>query len=167
MWRVASVAAISILCAVARATAGEMAPPRITRVDVDWASATAQLGTIAVARAIGATEAPAAGSTLDQLNAAVAARLPGIAQSPVPVLLPFDVDAGDARRRHLAGHAPRNRTQDGNRRNQRDAPHAPNLRSQAGTSSLIKSQESRAFRFPVGIVSQNTGRVDGVFPCGM
>jgi hypothetical protein len=109
MWRVASVAAISILCAVARVTAGEMAPPRITRVDVDWASATAQLGTLAVARAIGATtEAPAPGSMLDELNAAVAARLPGIAQSPVPVLLPFDVDAflGDRAQAGPAGLAP-------------------------------------------------------------
>jgi len=94
MWRVASVAAVFILCVVDRGMAGEMAPPRITRADVDWASAASDLGAVVATRAIGTSSATAAaGSALDRLDAAVAARLPGIAQSPVPVLLPFDVDA--------------------------------------------------------------------------
>ena len=38
-------------------------------------------------------EAGFGGREIDRLNAAAAERLPGIASSPVPVLLPFDVDA--------------------------------------------------------------------------
>jgi hypothetical protein len=99
---VATIAAVSLLCAMGRAIAGDLAsdlagdmqPPRLTRVAVDWAAATEQLGPVVASRAVRAsTEAPVHGSALDELNAAVTARLPGIAQSPVPVLLPFDVDA--------------------------------------------------------------------------
>ena len=90
---VARVAAILLLCAIGRATAGGMQPPHITRVAVDWAAATEQLGPVVTARAIHAsTEAPTKGSALDELNTAVADRLPDVARSPVPVLLPFDVD---------------------------------------------------------------------------
>src|ERR1700735_645967 len=90
---VAWVAAISFVCTLGPAAAGEMQPPRVTRVAVDWASATGDLGAVAAALAIRASiEETAHGSALDELNAAMAARLPGAAQSPVPVLLPFDVD---------------------------------------------------------------------------
>ncbi|HLH91575.1 MAG TPA: M23 family metallopeptidase [Xanthobacteraceae bacterium] len=102
---VATVAAVSLLCAMGRVTAGEMQPPHITRVAVDWAAATEQLGPVVVARAVHAsTAAPAHATALDELNAAVAARLPGVARSPVPVLLPFDVD-GYLRDRSQGGPA--------------------------------------------------------------
>ena len=103
---VATVAAVSLLCVIGRVTAGEMQPPRITRVTVDWAAATEQLGPVVASRAIHASAAaPVHGSALDELNTAVAARLPGVAQSPVPVLLPFDVD-GYLRDRTQGGPAP-------------------------------------------------------------
>src|SRR5262249_1315772 len=94
MIRIASVAAISLLCLIGRLAAGEMQAPRITRAEVDWASAAEKLGAIPALRAVHASrQADIAGSEIERLNAAAAERLPGIASSPVPVLLPFDVEA--------------------------------------------------------------------------
>jgi len=94
MIRIASVAAISLLCLIGRVAAGEMQAPRITRAEVDWASAAQKLGEIAPLRAVHAsTQAGIGGSEIERLNAAAAERLPGIAASPVPVLLPFDVES--------------------------------------------------------------------------
>ncbi len=94
MRRVASVAAMVILCATGRAAAGEMQPPRITRLTVDWTGVAAQLDTIAPLRAIHASTDPSVGgATIARLNVAVAMNLPAVAQSPVPVLLPFDTEA--------------------------------------------------------------------------
>jgi len=88
-----AVAAISLLCALGHAAASEMQAPRITRAEVDWESAAQQLGAIAPLRAIHASAgAGVASREVDRLNAAVAERLPGIASSPVPVLLPFDIE---------------------------------------------------------------------------
>ena len=94
MIRIATVAAISLLCVLGRVAAGEMQPPRITRAAVDWESAAQKLGEVAPLRAVHAsTDTRLRGSEIDRLNAAAAERLPDIATSPVPVLLPFDVEA--------------------------------------------------------------------------
>jgi Peptidase family M23 len=94
MLRVASVVAISCLCVLARVGAAEMQAPRITRAEVDWDGAAAKLGEITPLQAVHASaEAVVPSSEVGRLNAAVAERLPGIERSPVPVLLPFDVDA--------------------------------------------------------------------------
>jgi hypothetical protein len=93
MWRVASVAAISALCVAAAANAGEMQPPRITRADVDWASAAQAIGAVVASRSVAAAETPSIDAAMARINDATATRLPGIAQSPIPVLLPFDIDA--------------------------------------------------------------------------
>src|ERR1041385_2643706 len=95
MIRIATVAAISLLCVLGRVAAGEMQPPRITRAAVDWESAAQKLGEVAPLRAVHAstaTDAGIRGSEIDRLNTAAAERLPEIATSPVPVLLPFDVE---------------------------------------------------------------------------
>src|SRR5262249_15312725 len=87
-----AVAAISLLCALGRVAAGEMQAPRITRAEVDWDGAAQKLAEIAPLRAVHASAAAGlAGREIDRLNAAVPERLPGIASSPLPVLLPFDV----------------------------------------------------------------------------
>jgi murein DD-endopeptidase MepM/ murein hydrolase activator NlpD len=71
-----------------------MQASRITRADVDWESAAQKLCEIAPLRAIhSSTDAGMRGRDIDRLNAAVAERLPDIAKSPVPVLLPFDVES--------------------------------------------------------------------------
>jgi murein DD-endopeptidase MepM/ murein hydrolase activator NlpD len=89
-----AVAAISLLCVLGRVAAGEMQAPRITRAEVDWESAAQKLGEIAPLRAVHASaDAGLGGREIDRLNAAAAERLPGIASSPVPVLLPFDVES--------------------------------------------------------------------------
>jgi hypothetical protein len=93
MWRVASVAAISVLCVAGLAEAGEMQPPRIARADVDWAGAAQAVGAVVASRATDAAATPNVATAMARLNAATAARLPGLAQSPIPVLLPFDIDA--------------------------------------------------------------------------
>ncbi len=94
MIRIASVAAISLVCVLGRVAAAEWQAPRITRAEVNWDAAVQKLGEIAPLRAVHASAAAAVGGrAIDRLNAAVAERLPGIASSPVPVLLPFDVDA--------------------------------------------------------------------------
>jgi murein DD-endopeptidase MepM/ murein hydrolase activator NlpD len=94
MIRVASFAAISFFCLIGRVAAGDMQAPRITRADVDWESAAQKLGEIAPLRAVQASAVAGVQSAeVDRLNAAVAERLPGIESSPVPVLLPFDVES--------------------------------------------------------------------------
>jgi murein DD-endopeptidase MepM/ murein hydrolase activator NlpD len=93
MIRIAAVAAISFACGLGRVGAAEWQAPRITRAEVDWDSAAQKLGEVAPLRAVHASaEAGVGGRAIDRLNAAVVERLPGIASSPVPVLLPFDVD---------------------------------------------------------------------------
>jgi murein DD-endopeptidase MepM/ murein hydrolase activator NlpD len=89
-----AVAAISLLCVLGRVAAAEWPAPRIMRAEVDWERAVQKLGEVAPLRAVHASAAAGVGGReIDRLNAAVADRLPGIASSPVPVLLPFDVDA--------------------------------------------------------------------------
>ena len=95
MLRVASIAASLIVC-LGAATAGEMQPPRLTRAAVDWEGAAAALADIPSLHAVQAsadTAAPTPGSAITRLTAASAARLPAVAKSGVPMLLPFDVAA--------------------------------------------------------------------------
>ena len=107
MIRIASVAAISLLCVLGRVVASEMQAPRITRAEVDWDSAAQKLGEVAPLRAVHASaDARIHGSEIDRLNAAAADLLPDIAASPVPVLLPFDV-AGFLRDRAAGQPAPK------------------------------------------------------------
>jgi len=91
MWRVAAVAAGAVLCAAASADAGDMQPPRITRAAVDWASAAQAVGAVVASRAREAAM-PRVDAAMARLTAATAPLLPGLAQSPIPVLLPFDID---------------------------------------------------------------------------
>ncbi len=104
MPRVAAIAASLICCLVVTgavtgagiAAAGEMQPPRLARAAVDWDAAAAALADIRSLQSVQAsadTAAPAPGSAITRLTAASAARLPAVAHSGVPVLLPFDVAA--------------------------------------------------------------------------
>ena len=102
-------------------SAQEMRSPRLSTAEVDWAAALATLNDNPELRmtALGAAPRwrPGISRTppriLARLNAAMSQRLPGVAQSPVPVLLPFDTDAllrdqaaataADADQRYLSG----------------------------------------------------------------
>ena len=89
----------------ASGAAEEMKPPRLSFAQVDWGVAIAALAEIDVPPPAGkaARSRPAyAGMTggsraaspaLSQLNAVMSQRFTGLATSPVPVLLPFDVEA--------------------------------------------------------------------------
>jgi hypothetical protein len=76
------------------AAAQEMRPPRLVTATIDWSAALASLSDVAelqaAARPITTRPLPRA---LARLNAAMSARFPDLARSPVPVLLPFDTDA--------------------------------------------------------------------------
>jgi hypothetical protein len=93
MLRIESLALLCGICLTAEAAAGEMQPPRVTRAAVDWGGAAAALGAIAPLQAVRSADAIPAGSAIDRLNVATAERFSGIATTPLPVLLPFDVDA--------------------------------------------------------------------------
>jgi murein DD-endopeptidase MepM/ murein hydrolase activator NlpD len=120
-----SIAALLLVVATG-AMAQDMKPPRITVTRVDWDAVAATLAAIeplqaAQARVEAAKDKPdtakpndAMATKLAQLNAATAKLFPNIAASPVPVLLPLDVDAflrerpsgeitPEARARYLAG----------------------------------------------------------------
>jgi hypothetical protein len=87
---------IAILLLVgAAAAADEIKAPKLSIATVDWDAARAALNEIEAARRLSAT-AHAAGVTpdlLERLNKATGTAFPNIAASPVPVLLPFDLDA--------------------------------------------------------------------------
>jgi hypothetical protein len=77
-----------------------MAPPRLSFAAIDWAAAFATLGDETVSaqppggglRPIRGAARRAVPPVLARLNATVSRRFPGVGQSPVPVLLPFDAD---------------------------------------------------------------------------
>ena len=94
MPRIATIAASLIICLAGHAVAGEMQPPRLTRATVDWDGAAATLADIPSLQSVEASAAtPAPGSAIRRLTAASAERLPAIAHSGVPMLLPFDAAA--------------------------------------------------------------------------
>ena len=79
--------------------AQEMRGPRIVGAPVDWSAALDALSvdepseTAASARPLRARANRSMPPALARLNAAMGQRFPALAQSPVPVLLPFDTDA--------------------------------------------------------------------------
>ena len=83
------------------ALAQEMTPPQITSAKVDWSAALASLADNPELRtvALASKARPTRNANrwmprpLARLNATMGSRFPGVAQSPVPVLLPFDTDA--------------------------------------------------------------------------
>src|SRR3954468_23138471 len=91
------IAGLLVALACASGAAQEVRPPRLAFARVDWAAALATLNE-------GATPLPAVlgkrgrqGSRrtpppLWRLNNVMSQHFAGLAQSPVPVLLPFDVD---------------------------------------------------------------------------
>src|SRR5690349_2651379 len=87
---------IAILLLVGGAAAAdEIKAPKLSIATVDWDAARAALNEIEATRRLSAT-AHAAGvapDLLERLNQATAAAFANIAASPVPVLLPFDLDA--------------------------------------------------------------------------
>lgn len=97
--RLALFAGLSLAVTSAAAVAQEMRPPRVTSATVDWPAAVASLSdkdglkpVFARARSR-ATDSRPIPPVLTRLNAIMVQRLPGIATSPVPVLLPFDTAA--------------------------------------------------------------------------
>jgi murein DD-endopeptidase MepM/ murein hydrolase activator NlpD len=76
------------------ATAAEMKPPRVLPVAIDWDAARTELAGLPALR-----DTPAAydldtdDAALARLNAASSRQFPGISNSSVPVLVPFDADA--------------------------------------------------------------------------
>ena len=79
--------------------AQEMKPPRQTFAQADWPAAIASLGTTEGVRPwavrlhhLGSRHGGST-ATLGRLNSLMAQRFTGIAGSPVPVLLPFDIEA--------------------------------------------------------------------------
>src|SRR6187549_1412469 len=84
-----------LLLAGATAAADEIKAPKFSIAAVDWDAARAALNEIDATRRLSAT-AHAAGVTpdlLQRLNQATGTAFPNIPASPVPVLLPFDLDA--------------------------------------------------------------------------
>ena len=84
-----------LLLAGATAAADEIKAPKLSIATVDWDAARAALNEIEATRRLSAT-AHAAGVTpdlLQRLNQATGTAFPNIPASPVPVLLPFDLDA--------------------------------------------------------------------------
>ncbi len=108
--RLALFAGLSLAVTSATALAQEMRPPRIVATTVDWTAAAATLTdkdgltpVFARARSRTSDNRPIP-PVLVRLNAIMKQRLPGIATSPVPVLLPFDTTA--LMRDQAEGNAP-------------------------------------------------------------
>jgi murein DD-endopeptidase MepM/ murein hydrolase activator NlpD len=91
--RAALVAGLALVFGVAAASAQEMKAPRISLAEVDWDAVGAELHAFEPLRAL----VPSAGkdfeaaSALSMLNRLTSERFARIADSPVPVLLPFDI----------------------------------------------------------------------------
>ncbi len=90
------IAALLLATGSIGSAAQEMKPPRLSFAQVDWPAAIATLAKAemqrsAKPRSINASRLVT--RALAHLNTMMAPRFPGLASSPVPVLLPFDVDA--------------------------------------------------------------------------
>src|SRR6185503_8261666 len=75
-----------------------MKSPRLASADVDWTAALSALADSELLRPMALRPARPGGArsvsaTLDRLNTVMSQRFPGVAISPVPVLLPFDTEA--------------------------------------------------------------------------
>ena len=104
IWLAAALAALPGPGTAADDVAGGMRPPRLAVAEVDWTAALAGLaaipqlqGSVAASNAQAArvdqVDATVVPQPLARLNAVMASRFPGVATSPVPVLLPFDIEA--------------------------------------------------------------------------
>jgi hypothetical protein len=100
--KLAPLTALLLAATAAAAAAQPMKAPRLTTAQVDWPAVADALAAhdvlrpavlAALARPATSGLPPALRAPLTRLNAAMAHRFPGIARSPVPVLLPFDVNA--------------------------------------------------------------------------
>jgi hypothetical protein len=99
--RIALYAGLSLaLATVNGAAAQEMKPPRVSHAEVDWAAAVAALAGDGALLPValnshrsGQSRTRSVPPALARLNAVMSQRFPGIATSPVPVLLPFDTEA--------------------------------------------------------------------------
>jgi hypothetical protein len=98
----AAMVGAGVCAAQAQAPANDMRPPRLTSANVDWNTALRSLAQVEELRmaALGVPVRPPRANVmrpvpkaLARLNNAMAPRFPGVNQSPVPVLLPFDTDA--------------------------------------------------------------------------
>jgi murein DD-endopeptidase MepM/ murein hydrolase activator NlpD len=94
------IAGLLVALACASSTAHEVKAPRLAFARVDWAAAVATLneGATPAAAVLSKRARPgsrrvAAPPPLGRLNNMMAQHFAGLAQSPVPVLMPFDVDA--------------------------------------------------------------------------
>jgi hypothetical protein len=86
----ATSAGLLLACVLGTACAQDMIPPRIAVAPVDWDAVRSELGNSEALRPL---LADPGGSTLTELNKAVARAYPVIPQSAVPVLLPIDAAA--------------------------------------------------------------------------
>ena len=96
--RLALFAGMALAVSSASVAAQEMRPPRITTVRADWPAAIASLSDPdalkpVFVRARYRNARRPIPPVLSRLNAVMVQRLPGLASSPVPVLLPFDTVA--------------------------------------------------------------------------
>lgn len=86
------VAGLLLLLGSGAAQAQDIKAPKISVLTVDWEAAHAALARVAAVEKLPAS--PVSGADmLARLNHATGAEFPNIAASPVPVLLPFDLDA--------------------------------------------------------------------------
>ncbi len=101
--RLGCLAGLWLALSAAGGAAHEMSAPRLTSAQVDWTAALRALAVNETLRDAASAAsyrpvrrqsyAPRVPPVLGRLNAATAPRFPGIARSPVPVLLPIDTDA--------------------------------------------------------------------------
>ena len=144
--KLAFLSALLLACLGASAAAEEMKPPRLSYAKVDWAEAVAALAGIdelkPLAIPLMSRAAHSMPRSLARLNNVMSPRFPGIATSPVPVLLPFDTAAllrdqaaGDRRRRRrpLFVRIPR---------------HASSIRARPATTRRLRSSPPTSPNWP-------------------
>ena len=106
MLRAVAVAGLIVAASLVNAAAEDISPPHLSHLQPDWAGAVAaftRAGTVAVGPATSTTDGPPSPAlsgtsgnptaTVDRLNQAAERLFAGIGRSPVPVLLPVDIDA--------------------------------------------------------------------------
>ena len=98
MLRGFGIAGLALAASIIAAAAQEMKSPRISSTQVDWDAAVRELASI---DSLKQADVPAA---MAELNSATGGRFANIAESPVPVLLPFDT-AAFLRERAVAANA--------------------------------------------------------------
>ncbi len=82
-----------LLCAATAAAAQEPKPPGISVLQVDWRGVGDALNNIEALKQVSPPATAKKDDVIARLNEATAPRFPNIAASPVPVLLPFELEA--------------------------------------------------------------------------